>query len=165
MGWLYFWTLQRYSFIPRNKRAIKLPAMTQNSLPYIYSRFEFQVLYVIWTAVESPSCLFGNDQSVVSNSPKPQSLLKTKSSFSFHFVHEWVVKDEWRTINFHTNLHPADILVKSLPGGKKSTRHTSYIFIHYFWWNMQYLLYTIELSAFIAFEVWKEIYVRTYVLW
>ena len=50
---------------------------------------------------------FGDNQSMSSNSSKPHSCLKKKSSsVAYHFVHEGVSKNEWRTtyLNMHLNL-------------------------------------------------------------
>ena len=62
---------------------------------------------------------------------KPHSTLKKKSaSIAYHFVREGVAKDEWRTTYLNTDLNPADMLTKSLPGGDKRRRFTSYS-LHY----------------------------------
>ena len=81
--------------------------------------------------VEGPTYIFGDNQSVLSNTSKPHSSLKKKpSSIAFHFVWEGVAKDEWRTTYLNTAHNPADMCTKSLPGGEKRTRFTSYI-LHY----------------------------------
>ena len=81
--------------------------------------------------VEGPSYIFGDNQSVLSNTSKPHSTLKKKSSsIAFHFVREGTAKDEWRTTYINTHFNIADLLTKSLPGGEKRTRFTSYV-LHY----------------------------------
>ena len=55
---------------------------------------------------------------------------KNSSSIAYHFVREGVAKNEWRTTYFNTHLNSADLCTKSLPGGEKRTRFTSY-FLHY----------------------------------
>jgi hypothetical protein len=81
--------------------------------------------------VESPAYVFGDNQSVLSNSSNPHSVLKKKSSsIAYHFVREGVAKNEWRTTYLNTHLNPADLCTKSLPGGEKRTRFTGY-FLHY----------------------------------
>ena len=81
--------------------------------------------------VEAPTYLFGDNQSVLTNSSFPHSSLKKKSSsIAFHFVREGVAKDEWLVAYLNTHLNPSDLLTKSLPGGEKRNRFTSY-FLHY----------------------------------
>ena len=81
--------------------------------------------------VEHPAHVFGDNQSVLSNSSNPHSVLKKKSSsIAYHFFREGVAKNEWRTTYLNTHLNPADLCAKSLPGGEKRTRFTGY-FLHY----------------------------------
>ena len=88
-------------------------------------------LRMMGITVSAPAYVFGDNQSVLANSTKPHSTLKKKSSsIAFHFVREGVAKDEWRTTYLHTSLNPADMCTKSLPGGEKRRRFTSYI-LHY----------------------------------
>ena len=80
---------------------------------------------------EGPSCVFGDNQSVLSNASKPHSSLKKKSSsVAFHFIREGVAKDEWRTTYLNSAQNPADVCAKSLPGGEKRARFASYV-LHY----------------------------------
>ena len=88
-------------------------------------------LRMMGISVDLPTYVFGDNQSVLSNTSKPHSTLKKKSaSIAYHFVREGVAKDEWRTTYLNTDLNPADMLTKSLPGGDKRRRFTSYI-LHY----------------------------------
>ena len=88
-------------------------------------------LRMLGIPVEFPTFTFGDNQSVLINSSRPHSSLKKKSSsIAFHFVREGVAKDEWRVAYINTNLNCADIGTKSLPGGEKRTRHTSFL-LHY----------------------------------
>ena len=81
--------------------------------------------------VEHSAYVFGDNKSVLSNSSKPHSVLKKKSSsIAYHFVREGVAKNEWRTTYLNTHLNPSDMCTKSLPGGEKRTRFTGY-FLHY----------------------------------
>jgi hypothetical protein len=81
--------------------------------------------------MEGPTFVFGDNQSVLSNTSQLHSSLKKKSSsIAFHFVREGVAKDEWRTTYLNTALNPADMCTKSLPGGEKRARFTSYV-LHY----------------------------------
>ena len=81
--------------------------------------------------VDQPTYVFGDNKSVLANTSMPHSVLKKKSSsIAYHFVCEGVAKDEWRTAYLSTELNPADMCTKSLPGGEKQTRFTSY-FLQY----------------------------------
>ena len=82
-------------------------------------------------AVDLPAFIFGDNQSVLSNTSLPHSKLKKKScSIAYHLVREGVPKTEWATTYLNTDLNPSDMLTKSLPGGQKRTRFT-YFVLHY----------------------------------
>ena len=75
--------------------------------------------------------VFGDIQSVLINTSLPCSKLKkNSSSIAFHFVREGVAKTEWKTTYLNTHLNPPDMLTKSLPGGEKRRRFTSFL-LHY----------------------------------
>ena len=81
--------------------------------------------------VEFPTYVFGDNQSVLSNTSQPHSVLKKKSSsIAYHFVREGVAKDEWRTTYLSTHHNPADMLTESLQNGEKRRRFMSYV-LHY----------------------------------
>ena len=80
--------------------------------------------------VEHGAYVFGYNQSVLSNSSMPHSVLKKKSwRITYHLFREGVAKNEWGTTYLNTHLNPADLCTKSLTGGEKRTRFTSY-FLH-----------------------------------
>ena len=82
-------------------------------------------------AIDMPSFVFGDNQSVLANTSLPHSKLKKKSSsIAFHFVREGVAKTEWKTAYLNTDLNPSDMLTKSLPGGDKRRRFTAFL-LHY----------------------------------
>ena len=88
-------------------------------------------LRMMGIAVDLPAFVFGDNQSVLSNTSHPHSKLKKKSSsIAYHFVREGVAKNEWLTTYLNTDLNPSDMLTKSLPGGIKRTRFTTFI-LHY----------------------------------
>ena len=81
--------------------------------------------------ISEPAFIFGDNQSVLTNTSIPHSTLKKKSSsIAFHFVREGVARSEWRTAYLNTQHNPSDMLTKSLPGGEKRNRFTSYL-LHY----------------------------------
>lgn len=91
-------------------------------------RFKLRMMGI---PVEMPTYIFGDNQSVLANTTIPHSTLKKKSSsIAFHFVREGVAKSEWRTTYINTNYNPADMCTKSLPGGEKRNKFTSYV-LHY----------------------------------
>ena len=70
--------------------------------------------------VDEPSFMFGDNQSVLSNTANPGSTIKNKSqSICFHFIHEGCARDEWRTDYVKTCENIADLLKKSLPNWDK----------------------------------------------
>ena len=68
----------------------------------------------------------GNNQSVLWNTSKPDSMLKKKSnSITYHFVREGVARDEWITGYINTAHNPSDILTKALKSGENRKRKAS----------------------------------------
>eukprot|EP00957_Ditylum_brightwellii_P064566 4899492-Ditylum_brightwellii.AAC.1 len=63
--------------------------------------------------VIGPAYVHGNNHSFICNTLIPDSTLKKKSqSIAYHFVHEGVARDEWRTAYVSTHENPADLLTK-----------------------------------------------------
>ena len=88
-------------------------------------------LRMMGIAVDMPAFIFGDNQSVLSNTSLPHSKLKKKSSsIAYHFVREGCAMSEWKTTYLNTDLNPSDMLTKSLSGGQKRTRFTSLV-LHY----------------------------------
>ena len=70
--------------------------------------------------VDGPAFIFGDNQSVLINSSKPESTLKKKSqSIAYHFIREGCAANEWRTSYIHTSLNLADLMTKPLSGEKR----------------------------------------------
>ena len=83
--------------------------------------------------VEEPKYIYGDNQSVLANTTIPDSTLKKKSqSIAYHFVHEGVVRDEWRTSYVNTHDNKADLLTKQLPHGEKRKGFVSNLLHHIF---------------------------------
>jgi hypothetical protein len=71
--------------------------------------------------VDEPTFVFGDNQSVLSNTKAPASTLKKKSNaIAYHFVREGVAQDEWRTAYVNTDENVADLLTKPLSGPKRA---------------------------------------------
>ena len=82
---------------------------------------------------EGPTCIYGDNQSVLANTTIPDSTSKKKSqSIAYHFVHEGVTRDEWRTSYVNTHDNEADLLTKQLPHSEKRTGFVSNQLYHIF---------------------------------
>ena len=65
--------------------------------------------------VEGPTYIYGDNQSVLADTTIPDSTLMKKSqSIAYHFIHEGVARDEWRTSYANTYDNKADLLTKQL---------------------------------------------------
>ena len=54
--------------------------------------------------VEDPTLIFGDNQSVLSNTTMPESMLNKKTqSIAYHFVREGCDRDEWQTAYISTH--------------------------------------------------------------
>ena len=83
--------------------------------------------------VEGPTCIYGDNQSVLAKTIIPDSTLKKKSqSIAYHFVHEGADRDEWRTSYVNTHEIEADLLTKQLPHGEKRKGFVSNLLHHIF---------------------------------
>ena len=72
--------------------------------------------------------VFGDDQSILSNTSLPHSKLNKKSSsIAFHFIREEIAKTDLKTTYLNMHFNPSDMLTKSLPGGEKITRFTTFV--------------------------------------
>lgn len=89
-------------------------------------------LRTMGTPTDGPTCIFGDNQSVLANALVPDSALKKKSqSIACHFVHEGAARDEWRTVHVNRN-NKADLLTKLLPLGDEQTNFVRSILHHVF---------------------------------
>ena len=79
--------------------------------------------------VDFPTYVFGDNQSVLSNTLKPHSSLKKKSSsIAFHFTREGVAKDEWRVTYISTHDKNPFICEPNSFGGE-TIRHGKCLFV------------------------------------
>ena len=70
--------------------------------------------------LEGPTYIYGDNQSVINNTSKPESMLKKKSnSICYHFVREAVAMKECLTSHVPTLANLADLLTKVLSGSKR----------------------------------------------
>ena len=83
--------------------------------------------------VEGPTCIYGDNQSVLANTTIPDSTLEKKSqSIAYHFVPEGAARDEWRTSYVNTHENEADLLTKQLLHGEKRKGFVSNLLHHSF---------------------------------
>ena len=69
---------------------------------------------------EEPCFIYGDNQSVLANTGKPDSQLKKKSrSIAYHFVREGCAANEWRTTYIKTTSNLADLMTKCLSAAKR----------------------------------------------
>ena len=72
--------------------------------------------------IVGPSFVFGDNQSVIFNTSRPQSTLKKKSnSICYHAVREAVASGEMITAHVPTRFNLADLLTKVFFGEKRRT--------------------------------------------
>lgn len=123
-----YWFSKRQTCIETSSFGSEFIAMKQ-CCEYIRGlRYKLRMMGI---PVNLPTYIFGDNQSVLSNTSKPHSTLKKKSSsIAFHYVREGTARDEWRTTYLNTHHNPSDMLTKSLPGGEKRSRFISYV-LHY----------------------------------
>ena len=70
--------------------------------------------------VGEPVFIFGDNQSVLCNTTKPESMIKKKAhAILYHFIHEGCARNEWRIAYVNTNFNPADLMKKPFSGEKQ----------------------------------------------
>ena len=70
--------------------------------------------------IDGPTYIYGDNQSVINNTSKPESLLKKKSNYTcYHFVKEAVAMKECPTTHIPTVRNFADMPTKVLYGKKR----------------------------------------------
>jgi hypothetical protein len=77
-------------------------------------------LRMMGVPINGPSCIYGDNMSVIHNTQRPESTLKKKSnSICYHAVQEAVAMGECLTAHVPTDQNPADLCTKIIPGGMK----------------------------------------------
>jgi hypothetical protein len=125
-----FWYSKKQSTIETSSFGSEFMAM-KHCTEYIRGlRYKLRMMGI---PCELPSLIYGDNQSVLSNTTIPDSVLKKKSnSIAYHFVREGCARDEWRTAYINTHFNPADLLTKALPSGEKRRRFINMILYHIF---------------------------------
>ena len=127
---LVYWWSKKQTSVESSSFGSEFVAMKQ-CCEYIRGlRYKLRMMGI---PVEGPTCINGDNQSVLANTTIPDSTLKKKSqSISYHFVREGVARDEWRTSYVNTHDNEADLLTKQLPHGEKRKGFVSKLLHHIF---------------------------------
>ena len=73
--------------------------------------------------IVGPAYIYGDNQSVLSNTTVPESQLKKKAQgIGYHFIREGVARDEWRTAYIRSDENDSDLLTKLLPHGMERVK-------------------------------------------
>ena len=76
----------------------------------------------------SPTYVYGDNMSVIHNTQRPESTLKKKSNaICYHAIRESVAMGESLTSHIPTEMNPADLCTKIIPGGAKREHLVSLI--------------------------------------
>ena len=71
-------------------------------------------------SVDEHSFVFGDNQSILANTTRPESQIKKKTqSITYHHVCKGYAKYEWCITYVNTHENMADLLMKPLPSGEK----------------------------------------------
>ena len=77
-------------------------------------------LRMMGVAINGPSYVYGDNMSVINNTQRPESTLKKKSNaICYHACREAVAMREMVTGHIRSELNPADLATKVIPGGQK----------------------------------------------
>ena len=81
--------------------------------------------------VEEKGFVWGDNQSVLANTSRPESTPKKKSNqVVYHFVREGCARNEWHTAYCNTHSNVADLMTKPLPGGEKRWKFVRMLLHH-----------------------------------
>jgi hypothetical protein len=125
---LIYWTSKKQTSVQSSSFCSEFIAMKQ-CCEYIRGlRYKLRMMGI---ALDKPTFIHGDNQSVLANTTIPDSILKKKSqSIAYHFVREGAARDEWRTSYVNTGSNNADLLTKVLPDGEKRRKFVGDILHH-----------------------------------
>jgi hypothetical protein len=112
-----YWMSKKQNSVESSSHGSEFTAM-RHCCEYVRgSRYKLRMMGI---PVDDPTCIMGDNQSVLANTTIPDSTLKKKNqSISYHYVREGVARNEWRTAYVNTHLNESDLLTKLLPSGEK----------------------------------------------
>lgn len=123
-----YWTSKKQGSIMTSSFSSKFIA-TKECCKYLRGvRYKLRMMGI---PCELPSFVFGDNQSVLTNSTMPTLVSKKKSSsVAYHFVREGVAANEWRLTCVSTHENVADLFTKSIRNHKKQMKFIR-MFLHY----------------------------------
>jgi hypothetical protein len=79
-------------------------------MEYAYSlRYKLRMMGM---TVDEPMFVFGDNQSVLTNTTAPVSTLRNKSNaISYHFIQEGCARNQWHTAYVNTKNNVADLII------------------------------------------------------
>ena len=117
---LVYWMSKKQGSIETSSFGSELVAM-QACTEYIRGlKFKLQMIGIQFNC---PVFIYGDNQSILSNTTMPQSMLKKKSnSIAYHFLREGTARKKWRATYINTKYIQSNLLTKPLPYGEKRTK-------------------------------------------
>ena len=127
---LVYWSSKKQTSVESSSFSSEFITMKQ-CCEYIHGlRYKLRMMGI---PVEGPAYVHGDNQSVLCITSRPDSTLKKMSqSIAFHFIHEGVTRDKWRTTYVNTHDNEADLLTKVLPHGEKWVKFMGNLLHHIF---------------------------------
>jgi hypothetical protein len=114
---LVCWTSKKQTSVETSSFGSEFVAMKQCCEYLRGLRYKLRMMGI---SCEGPVYIQGDNQSVLANTTRPNSMLKKKNqSIAYHFIREGAARDEWRTSYVNTHENEADLLTKLLPFGAK----------------------------------------------
>jgi hypothetical protein len=111
------WFSKKQAMIKTSVFGAEFVAMKQGMECLRGLRYKLRMMGV---ATSGPSCMCGDNLSVIHNTQRPELMLKKKSnSICYHAIREAVAMGECLTGRVSTHDNPADIYTKFIPGGRK----------------------------------------------
>ncbi len=114
---LIFWLSKRQPTIETSVFGAKFVAMKHGIKMLRGLRYKLQMMGVPLTG---PSFIYGDNNSQVTNSSRPESTLKKKcNAVCYHAIHEWVAMGELLITHIPTQFNLADFLTKVTNGATR----------------------------------------------
>ena len=114
---LIYWWSKKQNSVESSSFGTEFIAMKQCCEYLRGLRYKLRMMGI---PIDGPAYIYGDNQSVLANTTRPDSTLKKKSqSIAYHFVREGSARGEWRTSYVNTHENESDLLTKQLPSGEK----------------------------------------------
>ena len=111
-----YWLSKKQTSVETSSFGSEFVAMKQCTEYVKGLRYKLRMMGI---AIDGPTYIFGDNQSVLYNTTIPDSTLKKKAqSICYHYVREGAARGEWRTTYVNTKDNPADLLTKPISSGE-----------------------------------------------